>query len=109
MSPIYRRDNHYLRIDGVEKTLTEWAEIASEWGVSRQVIEDRMKRWLAALNARVLEYTAEEFEIEKSLVLEQAVFTPARRYNRRSDIERGLLKKVLAAEKAAKKSRKKKQ
>lgn len=40
----YRRTNQYLTIDGETKPLFEWAEMSKEWGVSRQLIQDRLAR-----------------------------------------------------------------
>ena len=80
---VYRKDNHYLRIDGEEATITEWAEESKKWGVSRQLIQDRLKRWLGALKKRKKEMTPEEYEEQVALITEKAVNDSPRRYRKR--------------------------
>jgi hypothetical protein len=62
----YRKTNILMRIDGEEKCLFEWVEIAKQWGVSRQLIQDRMARGWS---------------------VEDAVFTKPRKYAARGKSE----------------------
>ncbi len=85
----YRSDNHYLRIEGEEKTVTEWSQASQAWGVSRQLIHDRLKRWLKELKKRKKDLTDDEYKAEVDRITEEAVFSSARRYRRR-EIEKPL-------------------
>jgi hypothetical protein len=57
----FRRNNHWLTIDGETRLLTEWAESA---GITQELVRYRLGRdW----------------------TIEDAVFTPPRRYARRDN------------------------